>query len=198
MFRFPLEFRFPIFTLASSIIVKDASGAEVCFVRQKMFRLREAITVYRDSSKTSTIGEIRADRIIDWSARYTFTDAGGQPFGAVGRRGARSLWSAHYDIFENAGSKVASIHIQEENPMAKVFDSLLGQIPILGILTAFLFHPRYAVKTADGRLLARVTKRAALLEGRFTLERLGEMTDEQELEVLLSCLMMLLLERQRG
>lgn len=198
MFRFPLQFHFPLLTLAPSISVTDAQGAQVCYVRQKLFRLKEDITVYRDSSKQIAIGTIKADRIIDWSARYTFTDANGQPFGAMGRRGAKSLWRAHYDIFSTVGSNVVSMTIQEENPFTKVFDSLLGQIPILGIFTAFLFHPRYIIKTSDGAEVARITKKAALLEGRFFLEKLGETTNEQELEILLSCLMMLLLERRRG
>jgi hypothetical protein len=198
MFRFPLEFHFPFFRIAPTIVVTDSSGAEVCFVRQKLFRLKEAVTVHRDSSQQTVLGMIKADRIIDWSARYTFSDAEGQPFGAVGRRGAKSLWRSHYDIFSRADSKEVSMTIQEENPFAKIFDSLLGQIPILGVLTAYLFHPRYAVRTADGTIVARLTKRAALLEGKFTLEQLGELQDEQALEILLSCLMMLLLERNRG
>ncbi|HEX8295952.1 MAG TPA: hypothetical protein VF593_06600 [Chthoniobacteraceae bacterium] len=198
MFRFPLEFHFPFFRIAPTIVVTDSSGAEVCFVRQKLFRLKEAVTVHRDSSQQTVLGTIKADRIIDWSARYTFSDAEGQPFGAVGRRGAKSLWRSHYDIFSRADSKEVSMTIQEENPFAKIFDSLLGQIPILGVLTAYLFHPRYAVRTADGTIVARLTKRAALLEGKFTLEQLGDLQDEQSLEILLSCLMMLLLERNRG
>ena len=198
MFRFPLHLHFPLFTFAPAIVVTDNDGAEVCYVRQKLFKLKDAVTVFRDSSRKSILGMIKADRIIDWSARYTFTDADGAPFGAVGRRGARSLWRAHYDIFSNATSSEVSMTIQEENPWVKVFDSMLGEIPILGILSNFLFHPRYAIKTPDGALVARLIKRAALLEGRFTLEKCGEMRGEQELEILLSAMMMLLLERSRG
>lgn len=202
MLRFPLQLRFKLLALAPSVYVIDESGAEICFIRQKLFRLRESITVYRDSSKSATLGSIEADSIIDWSARYTFSDAEGRPFGAVGRRGARSLWRAHYDIFSAAESKEVSMMIQEENPFVKLIDGLLGAIPIIGpvfnIFSGFFLHPTYAVTARDGAKVARLRKKMAFFEGRFVLEKLGALTPEQEMEVLLSCLMMLLLERSRG
>ena len=198
MLRFPLTLRFRHFTISPQLRVTDAGDQEVCFVKQKAFRLKESVTVFRDSSQSHVLGKIEADRIIDWSARYTFTDPEGRPMGAMGRRGAKSLWRAHYDIFANARSNEAAMTIQEESVLVRMLDSLLGEIPILGIFTGFFFHPTYVIARANGTPVARVHKRRALLEGRFTLERLGELTDEEELEVLLSCLMMVLLERSRG
>ncbi len=202
MLRFPLQLRFKLLSLAPSVYVLDEAGEEVCFIRQKLFRLRESITVYRDSSKQSSIGSIEADRIIDWSARYTFLDADGKAFGAVGRRGARSLWRAHYDIFSAAESKEVTMTIQEENPFVKLIDGLLQAVPIVGpafnIFSGFFLHPTYGVTARDGAKVARLRKRRAFFEGRFTLEKLGALSPEQEMEILLSCLMMLLLERSRG
>ncbi len=198
MISFPLDFCFKLLTISPQVAVTDPSGAEVCYVKQKAFKLRESVTVFRDSSKTAILGKIEADRIIDWSARYTFSDADGLPFGAVSRRGARSLWRAHYEIFDRVESKEAAMTLQEESVMTRFLDGFLSEIPILGLFTGYFFHPSYAVRTTDGKIVARLRKRSAFLEGRFTLEKLADLPPEQELEILLSCLMMLILERQRG
>ena len=198
MISFPLDFRFRLLTISPQVAVTDPSGAEVCYIKQKAFRLRESVTVFRDSKQAAVLGKIEADRIFDWSARYTFSDAQGLPFGAVSRRGARSLWRAHYEIYERADAKEPAMSIREENVWTRVLDGFLSEIPILGLFTGYLFHPSYAVTTTDGKIVARLRKRAAFLEGRFTLDKLAELQPEQELEILLSCLMMLLLERHRS
>jgi uncharacterized protein YxjI len=198
MFQFPLAFRFRNFTLGEQIVVTDAADREVCYIKQKAFRLRESVTVFRDQSEQQIVGKIESDRILDWSARYIFFDAEGRPFGAVGRRGARSLWRTHYDIFSNPQSREASMSIEEESVLTRMLDGLVEQIPVIGMFSGYLFHPAYAIRSREGTTVARLRKRAALLEGRFTLEKLTELSDEQELEILLSVLMMALLERHRG
>jgi uncharacterized protein YxjI len=195
---FPLTFKFRLVAIAPQLSVTDSTGAEVCYVKQKAFKLRESVSVFRDASQKTLIAKIEADRIIDWSARYIFHDADGRRFGAVGRRGARSLFKAHYDIFADADSREASMTIEEESFAMRMFDNIFEQIPVIGMFSGYLFHPSYAVKNGGGETVARLRKKAALLEGRFELERVGDLTQEQESEILLSCLMMILLERSRG
>jgi len=139
---------------------------------------------------------ISADRIIDWSARYSFTDPTGQIFGKMGRRGMKSIWSAHYDVFDPEGKPTHSI--REENPWSKVGDSLLGGIPVIGLASSYLFHPQYLATRAGGNPVMRLTKQPAFFEGRFKLEKLAEMTPTEEFNILMSYMMLLLLERQRG
>ena len=88
---------------------------------------------------------------------------------------------------------------QEENPFAKVMDNLLGEIPILGLLSGYLFHPRYLVTSADGAELIRATKRPALLESLFHIERLpNRLSGEDERLLLIGTVVMVLLERRSG
>lgn len=197
LMNYPLSFRFKLLAFSPQIYVTDVAGKTVCYVKQKLFRLREKVEVHTDDSRQQLLCTITADRIIDWSARYTFRDASGHEIGAVGRRGMRSIWSAHYDVFA-PGSSSPVFSIREENPMAKLMDSFLGEIPILGILTAFLFHPKYLASRADGTPILRLTKQAAFFEGRFQLEKIGDATDGEEMAIILSYLMMNLLERKRG
>ncbi len=195
--NFPLSFRFKLIALSPQIYVTDASGQEVCYVKQKLFRLREKVEVHTDSSRQQLLCTIEADRIIDWSARYTFRDPSGRELGAVGRRGMRSLWSAHYDVFA-PGVSGPVFSIREENPFAKLIDSFLNDIPIIGFLTSYLFHPRYVAARADGTPVMRLTKQPAFFEGRFRLEKIGDASEGEDTAIMLAYLMMNLLERRRG
>jgi hypothetical protein len=198
MLRFPLTFTFKIIAIAPQLTVVDASGEEVCYIRQKAFKLRESVTVFRNSAQQDVIGKIEADRIIDWGARYTFHDAEGHAIGAVGRRGAKSLFRAHYEIFADAVSKEVGKTIEEESVAIRLLDHLFGQIPLVGMFTGFVFHPSYAVKAKDGTVVARLEKQSAFLEGRFLLEKVADLSEQEEFQILLSCLMLTLLERSRS
>lgn len=194
--NYPLQLSFKLVALAPQLKVTDATGATVCYVRQKMFRLKESVEVFADESRTEKLCDIRADRIIDFSAKYTFYDRNGDPFGATRRKGMRSIWRARYEILDH---ETPEMEIQEESGWVKVMDGLFGQIPLLGMFSGYLFHPSYLIRRIDdGNEIARVTKQPAFWEGRFTIEQLGVIDAPDQLRVMLSTLMMVLLERSRG
>jgi uncharacterized protein YxjI len=195
--QYPLTLSFKVLALASQATVTDASGRTVLYTKQKLFKFREHVEIFTDKSKATLLAEIKANKVIDWSARYFSTDAKGAEIGSVGRRGWRSIWRAHYEAF-NPGDNTPDFSIREENAWAKVFDSFLGEIPILGLLTGFFFHPRYLASRTDGTPAMRLTKQAAFFEGRFKIEKVGELAAREELNLLLSFLMLVLLERRRG
>jgi len=195
--NFPLDLRFKIMALAPQATVTDSTGAPVCYLKQKLFAFKEKVEVYSDASKTTLVATISANKVLDWSARYTFHDAEGNEIGSVGRRGMRSIWKAHYDVF-NPGDEEPDFAIQEENPWAKVVDSLLGEIPVLGFLTGYFCHPSFLATRSNGIASMRLLKQPAFLEGKFSITQLSEMTSREELNVLLSFLMVNLLERRRG
>jgi len=194
--QYPLEVTLKIWTLAPKIAVTDAEGNLVFFVKQKLFKLREAIGVFADEAQTQKLYDLKADRIIDFSARYNFIDSNGISLGAVKRKGLRSLWRAHYDIFDNETS--STLHIQEENPWVKVIDSLFAEIPILGTLSGYVFNPKYLVKRNDGTVVMRLEKRPSWLSRKFTIKPVDQLSSREETQALLSLLMMVLLERSRG
>jgi uncharacterized protein YxjI len=195
--EYPLQLSFKIMALAPQIYVRDATGNVVCYVKQKMFKLKEAVTVFRDESKSQVLCDIKADRVIDWSATYHFYDANGETFGSVRRKGMRSLWKAHYEVCDESGNHISNI--SEENPMAKVMDGLLGEIPIIGMFSGYFFHPKYLLsQVGDGAPKMRLTKQAAMWEGKYQLDRLYDFDDVDELRGLMAFMMMSLLERARG
>lgn len=195
-FNFPLNFEFKIGTMANDFVVKDANGTTIAYVRQKMFKLKEAIIVYANESKKDILYKINADRILDFRASYAFTNEDGEVFGRVGRKGMKSLWKAHYEIFDNDNNQEYSIG--ELNPWAKVLDGLLGEVPLLSMFTGYLFNPKYGLKSPDGKLVAQLTKEASLFGRRFKLEKLADLETGDSERMILSLMMMLLLERRRG
>lgn len=195
--QYPLTLSFKILALASQATVTDAAGRTVLYTKQKMFKFREHVEIFTDSSRSTLLAEIKANKVIDWSARYFSTDADGRPIGSVGRRGWRSIWSAHYETF-NPGDDVPDFSIREENPWAKVLDSFLGEIPIIGMLAGYFCHPRYGATRSDGTPAMRLTKQPAFWEGRFQIDKLDDLTPREELNLFLSFLMLVLLERRRG
>ena len=72
--NFPINFEFKIGTLANDFTAKDAQGSVIAYVRQKMFKFKEAITVYSSQAKTNELYKINADRVIDFNANYAFTN----------------------------------------------------------------------------------------------------------------------------
>ncbi len=193
--EYPLDLTFKILALAPQISVTDATGGLVFYVKQKMFKLKEEITVFADTQQTQALYKINADRVLDFSARYNFTDVNGTELGSVKREGMRSLWKAHYNIFDGEAPVMT---IREENPWVKVIDGLFGQIPLLGMFSGYLFHPVFLVSRTDDTVVMRLKKQPAFLEGKFTITKEAELDKGLETRVLLSLLMMILLERARG
>ncbi|MDA7914509.1 hypothetical protein N9B32_05330 [Akkermansiaceae bacterium] len=109
----------------------------------------------------------------------------------------RSIWRARYDVFK-AGNDLADFKIQEENPWTRVLDGLLGKIPIVGFLTGYFCHPTYIATRADGTPVMRVRKQPAFFEGKFTIEKLADLSPQEEINLIYSFLMLILLERARG
>lgn len=195
--QYPVTLSFKVLALASQATATDARGRTILYTKQKLFKFREHVEVWTDSSQSTRLAEIRADRVIDWSARYSFTDAQAAPIGSVGRRGWRSMWKAHYETF-NPGDSSPDFSIQEENVWVKVADSFFSEIPLLGMASGYLFHPAYLATRSGGTPIMRMTKQPAFWEGRFQIEKLAEMTAREELNLFLSFMMLVMLERQRG
>lgn len=193
--EYPLNFSFKILALSPQLAVTDAGGNLIYYVKQKLFKLKEEVTVFADQEQTQPLYKINADRIIDFSARYHFSDTAGNALGSVKRQGMKSLWKASYDILD--GEEIV-MNIVQENPWIGLVDSILEQIPVVSIATSYLLHPKYLISRADGTPVLRLTKQPAFFEGKFSLNKLADIDETEERRAILSLLMMVLLERARG
>jgi len=196
-FKFPLSFEFKIGTLSNDFVCKDAEGDTVAYVRQKMLKLKEDIQVFENESKSTELYRIRADKWIDWSTAYQFTNsADGTNIGKIAREGWASIWKATYNVIDQ--NEKHQYTIREENGWVKVMDSLLGGIPILSMFTGYLFNPKYMMVDLQGRVVARIVKEPSFFGRRFTVTKEGKFDSDDDDRAVLSLMMLILMERRRG
>jgi hypothetical protein len=195
MFSFPLDLSFKIVTIGTRIRVKDATGRQVAYVRKKKFKLKEDVRVYEDESQSRLLFRMKADRMLDFSARYAISGPDGHPIGAVGRRGMKSLWSSAY-LLEDANATEAG-SIREENPWTKVLGGMMESVPFTDAFGGLFFNPAYLAELY-GKDLLRIRKQPSVLESSFRIEKLADLSDDEEDLLLASTIMMVLLERDRG
>jgi uncharacterized protein YxjI len=194
--NYPLNLTFKLLALASQIYVRDVNGNILGYVKQKLFKLKEDINVYADENQNRLLFNIKADRVLDFSARYNFTGSNGEFLGSIKRQGMRSIWKAHYEIFDARDQKV--LEIREQNPWTKVFDALVGEVPIVGMFTGYLFNPAYLMTRPDNSPVLIVKKQPAFFESKYELQSQTQISVEEENLVLLSSLMLALMERNRS
>jgi hypothetical protein len=161
-----------------------------------MLKLLEEVQVFNNESRSEVNYIIRANRWLDFTATYTFTSRMGYEIGRIVRKGWASLWKAHYEILDD--KQQSDFVIREENPWAKIFDSMLGEVPFLGLLSGYLFHPAYIVMRPNGSVVVRLVKEPSFWGRKFTVSKLAELKTDEEERVVLGLMMLILLERQRG
>jgi uncharacterized protein YxjI len=193
--QFPLSIAFKIFTFVPQMSVREASGTEIGYVRQKLLAFKESVTVFADASQQRPIYTIKADSIIDFTANYHFADAEGRPLGKVRREGFRSLWRAYYAI--SIGEQEV-FEVREESALVRFLDNLIDQIPFVGSFTGYFLNPKYLVTRIGGESAMRMTKRPALFETEFRIEQTGPIAPDEQAAALLGLMMIILLERSRG
>ncbi len=195
--NYPLDFKFKITTLSSDFNITDRNGNYVAYVRQKMFKLKEDVIVFNDETKSQELFRIKANQWIDFNASYAITDLqSGKIFGNLSRRGMRSLWKSQYDIADETSA--TKYQINEDNGWIKVLDGIIGEIPVVGMLTGYFLNPSYTLKDNAGKEYFKLKKMPSLFGRKFQLDRIIDINDEDESLVVLSFLMMVLLERERG
>lgn len=195
MMQYPLDIGFKLATIGTRVRVKDAAGREVAYARKKKFKLKEDVQIYEDEAQSALRFRLKADRMVDFGAGYAISGPDGLPLGSVRQQGMRSLWKSAYDVVDARGETIGSIG--EENPWVKVLDGLAEALPFGDGMGGLFFNPAYTVDLR-GRPALRLTKQRSLFESSFRLEKLADLTDEEEDLLLASILMMVMLERDRG
>lgn len=193
----PLHLTFRILALAPQIQIVDEAGQPLMYVKQKLFKLREAVQVFRDDTRSQHLFDIKADRIIDWGAKYEFTGNDGKVVGAVKQSGMRSLFAAHFTIFDANDQPL--FEIEQTNPWIGLLDSFLGEVPIVGLFMGYIFNPVYAVsRPGTKQAVMNLVKKRSFLETGFKITKESDITEAEQGVVLLSAIMVTLLERRRS
>jgi uncharacterized protein YxjI len=194
--RYPLDLRFKLAAIASQIYVTDADGNNVFYIKQKLFKLKENIEIFTDGSKTQKLYTVKADRVIDFSPEFTLYDPNESPLGSVKRHGRKSIWKSTYDI--KIGNML-ELKVTEHDPWVKVADALISEIPVVGLISGYILHPRYDVTDSNGNIIAKLDKKPAFLEGRYGLDATAASLDENTSRTFSALMMVVVLrERLRG
>lgn len=191
--KLPINFRFKILTIAPKIYVRNGNGQIFAFAQQKLLKLKEQIKIYDNENKNNIKYLIDADRVIDSSAKYHFTNSLNKRIGSVKRNGARSLWRASYEIYNEDENKIYTV--RELSVFTLFMNGILESIPVLNIFAGLFFNPVYLILDNSGKEVARLTKKPAIFETDFELTASSDIDIEL---VTLSMTMMILLERIRG
>ena len=196
--HFPITLRMKLMALAPQFYVGDKNDRPIAYVKQKLFKLKEDISIFTNEQQNKLLYSIKADRIIDFNASYSMQDAqSGQSLGSVKRKGMRSLWKAAYQVHDQNNDRLL-YSISEESAMTRFLDGIFSELPIIGLFSGYVFNPAYQVKDANGNVVMRMKKKPAMWEGVFAMEALTQLPALEQKRLMLSLFMVVVLERMRG
>ncbi len=101
--------------LGAKFHIYDPAGNVIGFSKQKAFKLREDIRVYRDESQSEELLVIKARSVVDFSAAYDVTDPAGRRVGVLRRKGLASMLRDSWAVLDANEQPVGTI---QEDSMA--------------------------------------------------------------------------------
>jgi uncharacterized protein YxjI len=196
--KYPLKITGKILAVAPQFSLKDGNGKLMLYVRQKIFTLRDRVSIYRDQAQTDLALTVTADRIFDYNACFDIKESMGPFLGTLERRGTASLWRATYEIYQGTDTRNELLAtITEVNPWVKVLDTVAEIVPILGPVISRVANPTYILKNAKGYDVYRIKKDISLFERQFSIYREGRPEGNEKLFIA-SILTMIVIENHRG
>jgi uncharacterized protein YxjI len=194
--NFPLNIKFKLMAFVPQIYLSDKDGNEIFYIYQQYWKIKERIHIYNNREKEKELYQINADRILDFSPRLNITDESGRTVLSLKRFGWKSLLKGYWEVIIHDEVKYKII---EENPIVKFLDSLVGDIPIVGLFTGLFLNPKYKIVDNAGKDIARITKKRSFFESNFIIDNLVDsVSEEEKLIVALSGINISLFERRRG
>jgi hypothetical protein len=193
--QYPLELTFQSWMLAPKLFLADHQGKRLFWLSPKSRRFDQPLLVFTDQNQTEPCYTITADRILDVAVRYDVLDRQGQLLASLRRRGLRSLWRSRYDVFE------ADFHIltiQEVNPWIHALDNLFFSIPGIGWLLGCVVHPTYVMMRPNGTVVLRLKQQTRMGIRQFVITKVDYLSDREEIQALLSLLLLFKLKRDRN
>jgi len=174
------------FALAGQVYVNTPDGALVCYVKQKLFKLKEEITVFADEAQTRPLVQIKARQIIDFSAAYDVTESSsGRKIGALKRKGLKSIIKDEWMVM-NANDEVVA-RLTEKSGWGAFASRMISLIP-----------QKYSILSQDGRELATINQRFAFFVHKFDIN-LSQLDASLDRDLAMaSTILLLLIEGRQG
>lgn len=193
--KYPLQLKFKITTLANDFTVKDNSGKTIFYVREKLLKIRDHVKVYSNTSKEVQLYDLVSNKLIDFQQTFTITNSKQQVIGKVRKKTFQSFVKVTYNI-QNPNGEL-EYTIREKSALVRFFDSIFGELPIIGFFSGYVFHPQYFVKDANQRTVMKLEKKPSFWGRKFTIEKLTSKPINEE-QIILSLMLLILQQRSRG
>ena len=137
-------------------------GQMLACSKQKAFRLKEDIRVFADENLEDELLQIKADRMIDFSASYSVIDSqSGEHYGTLRRKGWSSLFRDRWEILDADG--IVRGGILEESGW-KAFFRRFG-----GALVALLMPQRFLLQV-EGETVATMQQHMGFFVHKFQVD----------------------------
>lgn len=195
MYQYPLHFLFKITTITNDFTATDATGKTIFFVREKFFKLRDHIKVFRDESREEVVYDMVSNKIIDFQQTFTIANTQQHAIGKVRKKTLRSFFKATYHLQDNNGNLLYTV--KERNAMVRFMDAVLGEIPLIGMMSGYVFNPKYVVSDLQGKELMELIKKPSFWGRKFEVQKLSNTSFNEE-QVVLSLMLMVIQQRDRG
>ena len=132
--------------LGNTFRIFDTSGQLEFYIKQKAFKLKEEINVFRDEGQTDKRLTIKAGSISDFGSGYDIIDAStGKSVGGAKRKGLKSLFKDEWDVLDADGGLIGKI---EETGGFMIF-----------VRKIFKWLPQTYQVTLEGELAGQIKQR---------------------------------------
>lgn len=193
-----LDIRMKLIALAPQFYLYDVHGNQAGYIRQKLFKFKEAIQVFNNDSKSVITHAINADRMLDFGASYQITSSSRGLIGHTKRDAISSLWRTKFEVFDTTQTLRYTISLK--NPLVQFIEGILSIIPIVGevlnLISGYLLNPTYLIYDTDGEVVAEMKKLPAFFEGKYQIRKMVELSDADGELIALSLLTLLLIQRE--
>lgn len=195
---YPLKLTFKLIALAPRIKVTDAQGKDIFYIEQKVLAIRESVKVFNNEKDKDLLYTMQANQVIDFGATYSLRNAKtNKELGSIRQEGVRSLFQASYLVADASGKDAFTI--VQSNPMIALLDSLISIIPFAELLSGYILNPTYSIsKSASKEEVLVMKKKPSFFESSFDITNKNDVPEDQELLLLLACMMVVQLEKNRG
>jgi hypothetical protein len=194
--QFPLTLKFEKLSLGQRVSVHDSNNSIKMSVLQKPFKLKDEIQIWLGNPEENDLGQISADKIIDYNGSYQVYAPLEVYRGSINRFGTKSIWKATYCL--RSKDNTQEEFVREVNPWVKVADAILMEIPVVGYLHGYVFHPKYSLPVAGSQVSYELEKLPCFFEGRYLIHKHSSEVDENLVFHILSLILVALFERKRG
>jgi len=113
--------------MGSEFSIIDSKGEIQAYAKQKAFKLKEEINIFKDKAMKTPYLQIKARNIIDFQATYDISDIStNELLGALQRQGVKSMFRDEWHIINTEGKQIGII--QEESKLLAFFRRFISNI----------------------------------------------------------------------